>query len=107
MATEPMPDSARTGDEGPAANYYALYAVILVLMLVTIAVNFTGWEGRLRLVINLAITCVQVALLSLFFMHLKRSDRLTWIVAASGLFFVAIMFIETMADYVYRHLGGL
>jgi caa(3)-type oxidase subunit IV len=106
MAEPTTPDTAEA-DEGPAASYYALYAVILVLMLVTIAVNFTGWDWRVRLVINLAITAAQVGMLSLFFMHLKRSDRLTWIVAAAGLFFLTILFVETLADYITRHLGGL
>lgn len=91
----------------PTTNYFALFAVIAVLFLVTIGVSFTPWDGGLRLAINLAITVVQVALLSLFFMHLRQSDRLTILVALTGLFFVGIMFVLILADYIYRHLGGL
>ncbi len=95
-------------EASPNTNtYYTLFAVIAALMLVTIGVSFTDLDGSLRLAINLAITATQVALLSLFFMHLRQSDRLTVIVAVTGLFFVAIMFVLILADYVYRHLGGL
>jgi cytochrome c oxidase subunit 4 len=38
----------------------------------------------------------------LYFMHVRWSSRLTWVVAASGFFWLLILFGLTMADYVSR-----
>ena len=38
----------------------------------------------------------------LFFMHVKYSSRLTWLVVASGFFLLAIMIAFTLSDVVSR-----
>jgi cytochrome c oxidase subunit IV len=38
----------------------------------------------------------------LFFMHVRWSSRLTWVVASSGFVWLLIMFGLTMADYMSR-----
>jgi cytochrome c oxidase subunit IV len=91
---------------GEAANTaHLVFAVIAALIPVTIAISFTGWEQPWRVLANLLIAVTQASLLSWFFMHLRRSDRLTWVVAAAGLFFTGILFTLTLADYVFRELS--
>jgi caa(3)-type oxidase subunit IV len=41
-------------------------------------------------------------LVILFFMGVRWSSRLTWVVAGSGFFFLLIMFSITMSDYLTR-----
>ena len=41
-------------------------------------------------------------LVILFFMHVRWSTRLTWVVVASGFFWLLIMFGLTMTDYFSR-----
>jgi cytochrome c oxidase subunit 4 len=58
--------------------------------------------GALNNVVMLAIACTKAALVVLFFMHVRWSSRLTWVVAASGFFWLLILFGLTMQDYVTR-----
>jgi len=41
-------------------------------------------------------------LVILFFMHVRWSTRLTWVVVASGFFWLIILFALTMTDYMSR-----
>jgi cytochrome c oxidase subunit 4 len=53
-------------------------------------------------VVMLKIACAKALLVILFFMHVRWSTRLTWVIAASGFFWLLIMFTLTMSDYVSR-----
>ena len=53
------------------------------------------------------ISAVQVSLVAYYWMHLQRSDSLTWLVALSGIFIMIILFALPLGDYLTRHLGGL
>ena len=44
----------------------------------------------------LAIACTKATLVILFFMHVRWSTRLTWVVVASGFFWLLILFALTM-----------
>ena len=50
----------------------------------------------------LAIAVAKTMLVILFFMHVRWSSRLTWVVAGSGFFCLLIMFTITMTDYMSR-----
>ena len=50
----------------------------------------------------LAIACTKASLVILFFMGVRWSSRLTWVVAASGFVWLLILFGITMSDYLSR-----
>jgi cytochrome c oxidase subunit 4 len=50
----------------------------------------------------LTIACAKALLVVLFFMHVRWSTRLTWVVAGAGFFWLLILFSITMADYMSR-----
>jgi cytochrome c oxidase subunit 4 len=58
--------------------------------------------GALNNVVMLLIACTKAGLVVLFFMHVRWSTRLTWVVAASGFVWLLIMFGLTMQDYLTR-----
>jgi cytochrome c oxidase subunit 4 len=58
--------------------------------------------GVLNNFVMLLIACTKAALVVLFFMHVRWSTRLTWVVAASGFVWLLIMFGLTMQDYLTR-----
>ena len=58
--------------------------------------------GVLNNVVMLLIACTKATLVILFFMHVRWSSRLTWVVAASGFFWLLILFSLTMQDYLTR-----
>jgi cytochrome c oxidase subunit 4 len=58
--------------------------------------------GPLNNVVMLLIAGTKASLVILFFMGVRWSTRLTWVVAASGFFWLLIMFGITMTDYLSR-----
>lgn len=58
--------------------------------------------GPLNNIVMLAIAISKALLVILFFMHVRWSTRLTWVVASSGFFWLLILFTLTMADYMSR-----
>ncbi|MBI2220843.1 MAG: cytochrome C oxidase subunit IV family protein, partial [Acidobacteria bacterium] len=53
-------------------------------------------------IVALTIAVTKATLVVLFFMHVKYSTRLTWVVAASGVVWLAIMVSLTLSDYLSR-----
>jgi cytochrome c oxidase subunit 4 len=81
--------------------YYAVFAALLVGTGLTVAVAFVDL-GALNNVLMLGIAMTKALLVILFFMHVRWSSRLTWVVAASGFVWLLILFGITMSDYLTR-----
>jgi len=81
--------------------YYAVFAALLVGTGLTVAVAFVDL-GALNNVLMLGIAVTKALLVILFFMHVRWSSRLTWVVAASGFVWLLILFGITMSDYLTR-----
>ncbi len=81
--------------------YFSVFATLMVLTLVTIEVSFADL-GRLNAVVALTIAVCKATLVVLYFMHVRYSSRLTWIVISSGFFWLVIMIALTMSDYLSR-----
>jgi cytochrome c oxidase subunit IV len=81
--------------------YYLIFGSLMVLTGVTVGVAFIDLRV-MNTVVALTIAVVKATLVVLFFMHLKYSSRLTWVVGASALVWLAIMFGITFADYLSR-----
>lgn len=81
--------------------YLAIFAALIVGTVLTVVVAFFDF-GFMNNVIMLAIAITKALLVVLFFMHVRWSSRLTWVVAGAGFFWLLIMFSLTMADYVSR-----
>ncbi|MEJ7616967.1 MAG: cytochrome C oxidase subunit IV family protein [Pyrinomonadaceae bacterium] len=81
--------------------YFNVFGALMVLTVLTVvAANFDF--GRMNDVIAMAIAVTKATLVVLFFMHVRYSSRLTWVVVVSGFFWLAIMFLFTLSDYVTR-----
>jgi cytochrome c oxidase subunit IV len=85
----------------PKSTYYLIF---LALMFGT---GLTWWVatidlGAMNNVLMLSIATAKAMLVVLFFMHVKYSPKLTWMVIFSGLFWLVIMLGLTMNDYFTR-----
>jgi cytochrome c oxidase subunit 4 len=85
----------------PVRIYYAIFAALLVMTALTVAVAFVDL-GRMNTVIALTIAVIKATLVILFFMHLYYGSRLTWIVLATGFFWLAVLITFTMSDVLSR-----
>jgi cytochrome c oxidase subunit 4 len=45
---------------------------------------------------------VKAVIIILFFMHVRYSSRVIWIFVCAGFFWLVIMFVLTMGDYMTR-----
>ena len=85
----------------PKSLYYTIFLALMVGTGLTVAVAFVDL-GALNNVVMLTIACVKALLVILFFMHVRWSSRLTWVVVASGFFWLLILFTVTMSDFLTR-----
>jgi cytochrome c oxidase subunit 4 len=81
--------------------YFAIFAALMMLTAFTVWVAFIDL-GSLNVVVALAVAVTKATLVILFFMHVKYSSRLTWLVVGSGFVFLAILIAFTMSDVVSR-----
>jgi caa(3)-type oxidase subunit IV len=88
------------------ATVVTIYLILVVGAIANIGVSFAG-VGDAAIYIHMAISTFQVCLVGYFWMHLQRSDSLTWLVAFSGLFIMILLFALPLSDFVTRHRGGL
>ena len=85
----------------PVRVYIAIFAALMILTAATIFVA-TFNLGPLNTIVALAIAVSKAILVILFFMHIRYSSRLTQVVVASGVFWLLIMIVLVMADYLSR-----
>ncbi len=81
--------------------YFAVFGILMVGTAVTVLIAFYDL-GPLNNVMMLTIASVKAMFVILYFMHVRWSSRLTWVVVASGFFWLLIMFTFTMTDYISR-----
>jgi cytochrome c oxidase subunit 4 len=85
----------------PKRTYYAIFAALMVCTYLTWQVALFDL-GPLNTVVALVIAAFKAVLVVLFFMHVRYSTRLTWVVVLSGVFWLAILLGLTMSDYLTR-----
>jgi cytochrome c oxidase subunit 4 len=81
--------------------YFSVFFALIVGTVLTYLAALVDF-GFLNNVVMLTIACTKALLVILFFMHVRWSSRLTWVVAAAGFFWLLIMFSITMSDYMSR-----
>ena len=90
-----------SGHVAPKSLYYTIFGLLILGTFATVVVAKIDL-GVFNNVAMLGIACAKASLVVLFFMHVKWSSRLTWVVVASGVFWLLIMFSLTMNDYMTR-----
>jgi cytochrome c oxidase subunit IV len=89
-------------------TYYGVFAALVVLLLLTVLaaeLEFGATDlarSRWNLAIAAAIASTKAVLIMLFFMHVRYSTPLIWLVAFAGIFWLAILFGLTFNDYWTR-----
>jgi cytochrome c oxidase subunit 4 len=85
----------------PRRTYYVIFGVLMVCTYLTVQAAFFDL-GAFNTVAALAIAVFKAALVILFFMHVKYSTRLTWAVVAGSIFWLGILLVLTLSDYLTR-----
>ena len=86
--------------------YVGIFAALIGLTGLTVAVAFFDLGGgRLHYVNAIAAITIAIAkalLVVLYFMHVRYSSRLIWIFVGAGVFWLLILFVLTLADFLSR-----
>jgi len=81
--------------------YFGVFLALLLGTGLTVAAAFVDM-GAMNNVVMLGIASIKALLVILFFMHVRWSTRLTWVVVFSGFFWLLILFTLTLNDYLTR-----
>ena len=85
----------------PKSMYYMVFGALILGTILTVAAARVNM-GPLNNIVMLAIACTKASLVILFFMHVRWSSRLTWVVAMAGFCWLLILFGVGMSDYMSR-----
>jgi cytochrome c oxidase subunit 4 len=87
-------------------TYVLVFLALICLTVLTTAVAFVNL-GPFSVVVALGIACCKMLLVSLFFMHVRHSTRLTRLVVLGGLLWLGIMLLLTLGDVMTRGWVGV
>jgi cytochrome c oxidase subunit 4 len=85
--------------------YYGVFIALLVGTAVTVLAAQVDF-GRMNDVVAMTIAVTKMMLVLLFFMHVRYSSRLIWVVVASMFFWLLILLLLTLTDYTSRDWFG-
>ena len=82
--------------------YITIFLALMVGTGLTVLAAKADFPGPLNVIVALTIAVIKATLVVLYFMHVRYSARLIWLVIGSALFWLAIMFALTISDYWTR-----
>ncbi|MDH4071326.1 MAG: cytochrome C oxidase subunit IV family protein [Ignavibacteria bacterium] len=85
----------------PQKIYGLVFATLICMTLITVDVAFYNF-GWLNIYLAMIIATFKATIVVMYFMHVKFSPRLTWLFAVAGLFWMVILLVLMLADYMAR-----
>ncbi len=86
--------------------YFLVFAALMVGTIVTyLAAKVDFGNEAINTIVALTIAVTKATLVILYFMHVRYSSRLTWLVVAAGIFWLGIMIALTLSDYLSRRVA--
>jgi cytochrome c oxidase subunit IV len=85
-----------------AKIYLGVFAALLGFTALTTGIAFVDLGRIGNIAVALTIAVIKAVLVMLYFMHLRYSSRLTILFAGAGIFWLGIMLVLTLSDYISR-----
>jgi len=82
--------------------YLVIFLSLLLGTTLTVFAAFYDFPWQFNTIIALTIASVKATLVVLYFMHVRYSNRLVWVIVISALFWMGILFALTFSDYATR-----
>jgi cytochrome c oxidase subunit 4 len=82
--------------------YLIIFLSLMVGTAITVVAAFQDFPGPMNVIVAMTIAVVKATLVVLYFMHVRYSSRLIWVIVASALFWMGILFALTLSDYWTR-----
>lgn len=94
----------------PVSLYVKVIVILMVLLIITLgaaAVDFSQYGpalAPLNIVIAMTIAIIKAVIIILYFMHVRFSSKLVWVFAGAAFYWVIILFVLTLTDYMSRSM---
>ena len=86
----------------PVKVYVTIFLVLLVGTALTVIAAYIDFPYGLNAIVAMTIAVAKATFVVLYFMHVRYSSRLIWVILASAFFWMALLFSFTLADYFTR-----
>ena len=85
----------------PVRTYILVFAALISLTITTIVVARIDL-GEYNFIVAITIAVIKASLVVWFFMHVNRSTSLTKLFVGAGLFWLMILLVFVLSDYLSR-----
>lgn len=86
----------------PVRTYVSVWLALLILTGTTVAISRIDL-GEFNLVVAMTIAVTKATLVAAFFMGLRKSSSMTKLFVGAGFFWLAILIIFVLSDYISRN----
>ena len=86
----------------PVRVYVTIFLILLVGTALTVMAARIDFPWQLNTIVAMTIAITKATFVVLYFMHVRYSTRLVWVIIGAALFWMAILFAFTLADYYTR-----
>ncbi len=85
----------------PVRVYVTVFLVLIALTMTTVAVSRIEL-GEYNFIVAITIAVIKAVLVILYFMHVKDSSAMTKLFVVAGFFWMAILLVFILSDYLSR-----
>jgi cytochrome c oxidase subunit IV len=89
----------------PRKIYFGVFGALMVGTALTVLAAQVDF-GRMNDVVAMTIAVAKMTLVLLFFMHVRYSSRLIWVIVAASFFWLAVLIALSLSDYTSRTWFG-
>ena len=86
----------------PVRIYVTIFLVLLVGTGLTVMAAFIDFPWQFNTIVAMTIAITKATFVVLYFMHVRYSTRLVWVIVGAALFWMGILFAFTLADFYTR-----
>jgi len=93
------PHGTSTPEPHHTINYFAIFGILVVLTIVTVAASFIRFENELiNVLIALFIASIKASCVAFYFMHLKFEGKLIYVIVIVPLILCVILVMAIIPD---------
>jgi cytochrome c oxidase subunit 4 len=89
----------------PRKVYFVVFGILMVGTALTVLAAQVDF-GRMNDVVAMTIAVAKMSFVLLYFMHVRYSSRLIWVIVAASFFWLAVMISLALSDYTSRTWFG-
>jgi cytochrome c oxidase subunit 4 len=86
----------------PVRIYVTIFLVLLAGTALTVMAAFVDFPWQLNTIVAMTIAVTKATFVVLYFMHVRYSTRLVWVIIGAALFWMGILFALTLSDFYTR-----